>query len=100
MSFVGNTVCALSGIGKDTLDRLFRSHVCEGLVVWGLSLAGGLGGILGWVGKGLSMMIVVSSALVTWWCFAPEGSCLPSVRACFFLYFIHLGVGWLTFCLK
>jgi hypothetical protein len=95
-----DTICALSGIGKDTLDRLFCSHVCEGLVVWRLSLAGGGGDrfLTGWE-RGLSMVVVVNLALIMWQCFAPEGSHLPPVRVRFSFCFYsswHWLVGLLS----
>jgi hypothetical protein len=46
-SFVENTIFILSGTGKDNVARFGPPIVRVGLVVWGLSLAGGVGVVLG-----------------------------------------------------
>ena len=93
MSFVGVTICKLSGIGVDNLGRLvfalvlrFMSGVALGRWGGGDPWFGGSGGCPWWVSGLVSFM---------WWCFVPEGSRLPSIRVRFLLLgLIHFGVAW------
>jgi len=47
MSFVEDTIFILSGIGKGNVGRFVLPLRWVGLVVWRLSLAGGVGVVLG-----------------------------------------------------
>lgn len=67
------------------------------LVVWGWSLAGGVGSGP-WLGE-LLLMVVGCLCLFTWRWLAPKGPHLPSVRTRF-LSFIHLGVGYVDLLSK
>ena len=73
VSFVEGIICILSGIGRGNVVSVVGAPF--GLFVWGLSLAGGVGGDLGSV-----EVVGVGLAVFTWRCFAFEGPQLPSLR--------------------
>lgn len=90
MFFVGDTIYTLSGIRKSNVVRFLSLPLWAVLVVWRLSLANGVGMVIGVVGPvlGRGRFLV----LFMWRCFASEVSRLPSVWA-YFLGFNSFGIG-------